>query len=67
MDDMDFAQELTGTLTDIARSQHTQRPKPPGRNDCADCGDEIPKERRQANPNAQRCADCQTFFERTYA
>lgn len=32
---------------------------------CAECGDEIARERLFANPAATRCADCQQFAERT--
>jgi RNA polymerase-binding protein DksA len=32
---------------------------------CAECGDEIARERLFANPAATRCADCQQYAERT--
>jgi phage/conjugal plasmid C-4 type zinc finger TraR family protein len=31
--------------------------------DCVACGAEIPIERRQANPRARRCLECQAEFE----
>jgi len=31
---------------------------------CADCGAEIPLERRRAVPSAIRCVVCQAYFER---
>ena len=34
---------------------------------CADCGDEIPFARLQANPLATRCVGCQSAFERSHA
>lgn len=34
-----------------------------GREDCEDCGDEIPEPRLQAVPGATRCTDCQIVFE----
>ena len=36
----------------------------PGADDCEDCGDEIPVQRRAAMPSARRCADCETRRER---
>jgi len=34
---------------------------------CADCGEEIPFKRLQANPLALRCIACQSGFERSHA
>ena len=34
---------------------------------CADCGEDIPFIRLQANPMAFRCTGCQSAFERTHA
>jgi len=31
---------------------------------CADCGDDITEDRREAVPGCTRCADCQTVVER---
>jgi phage/conjugal plasmid C-4 type zinc finger TraR family protein len=36
----------------------------PGSEDCEDCGEEIPKQRRDAMPSARRCADCESRRER---
>ena len=33
---------------------------------CADCGEEIPFKRLQANPLALRCIGCQSAFERSH-
>ena len=32
--------------------------------DCLDCGDPITKKRLKANPQATRCVECQTEYER---
>ena len=32
---------------------------------CADCGEPIPAKRLKANPQATRCVECQTEYERT--
>jgi phage/conjugal plasmid C-4 type zinc finger TraR family protein len=32
--------------------------------ECADCGEDIPDERREAVAGCTRCVDCQTKFER---
>jgi len=37
----------------------------PGADVCADCGEPIPAERREALPSAVRCVDCQEYNERT--
>jgi phage/conjugal plasmid C-4 type zinc finger TraR family protein len=37
-----------------------------GRNDCKDCGSDIPPERRSAAPFAVRCNECQQKFERKW-
>jgi RNA polymerase-binding protein DksA len=34
---------------------------------CVQCGREIRFERLQVNPTAQRCIDCQSVFEKTFA
>ena len=31
--------------------------------DCLDCGNEIPKARREALPGTMLCVECQTIFE----
>ena len=36
----------------------------PGLTHCAECGDRIPKARRQAVPGVQLCVDCQNYAER---
>lgn len=35
-----------------------------GRDDCIDCGAQIPEARRRQVPNATRCAPCQNQTER---
>ncbi|HCY15592.1 MAG TPA: hypothetical protein DHV21_06385 [Curvibacter sp.] len=35
-----------------------------GRDDCEDCGELIPRERRLAAPAAIRCIACQELYER---
>ncbi|WP_431511629.1 TraR/DksA family transcriptional regulator [Variovorax sp. DAIF25] len=36
----------------------------PGRDDCEDCGEDIPPARRVAAPSAIRCVACQALHER---
>lgn len=36
-----------------------------GSDECEDCGEDIPLERRKALPSSFRCIKCQTIFERT--
>lgn len=35
--------------------------------ECIDCGLEIPYERLKAQPTAERCAPCQSMYEKTHA
>jgi DnaK suppressor protein len=35
--------------------------------ECTECGYEIPYERLQAQPTAERCAPCQELYEKTHA
>jgi len=35
----------------------------PGKELCADCGEEIPEPRRRAMPSAIRCIECQAWIE----
>lgn len=35
--------------------------------DCVDCGNEIPYERLEVQPSAERCAPCQEMYEKTHA
>lgn len=35
-----------------------------GMENCIDCADPIPAARRQANPNANRCLECQQYHEK---
>lgn len=65
-DEADAAQKRQAELD--ADSLEAQRRRAaldrPGADLCADCGDEIPPERRSALPSATRCVNCQAFAER---
>lgn len=68
MDAADVAQgeqdaELEGKLN-VAVSAARAALAGPGDEICADCGGEIPRERRIAMPSAIRCVECQAFAER---
>lgn len=66
MDPVDEAQEReAATLAAHIESQvRAAALAAPGSVICADCGTEIPPERRRAMPSAIRCIDCQAWFER---
>jgi RNA polymerase-binding transcription factor DksA len=49
-------------LEGIERSRRLLARK--GNPDCIDCDIPIAKKRRAAVPNAERCAECQTIYER---
>lgn len=68
MDAADVAQgeqdaELEGKLS-VAVSAARAALAGPGDEICADCGGEIPLQRRVAMPSAIRCVECQAFAER---
>ncbi|WP_312388563.1 TraR/DksA C4-type zinc finger protein [Stutzerimonas nitrititolerans] len=44
-----------------------ERLKGDGRPDCLDCGEDIPKERRDAVKNAVRCKECQDDHDKREA
>ncbi|MDT8956638.1 TraR/DksA family transcriptional regulator [Aeromonas caviae] len=46
---------------------HRARPKPRGDGICCDCDEPIPIARLHAEPDAPRCIECQTLFERKEA
>lgn len=47
------------------RKSGGDKPRPySGNGACEDCGEEIPKERREAAPGCTRCVDCQIRAER---
>jgi RNA polymerase-binding transcription factor DksA len=51
------AQQMLSEMHGVAAVR--ERLKGDGRPDCLDCGDDIPKERRDAVSNAVRCKECQ--------
>ncbi|MEW5560238.1 TraR/DksA family transcriptional regulator [Enterobacter asburiae] len=60
---MDHLQELQAEA--LARNTNAARLKPcvAASLFCVDCDRPIPKERRAANPSAQRCIYCQSLLE----
>jgi len=60
----DFAQKI-----ELAEWEHNQakairdEPTRPSAETCADCGDEIPENRRLAEIGCTRCVDCQEQHE----
>ena len=41
-------------------------PTGPSLDECEDCGEEIPENRKIAVPGCSRCIHCQSVFERTH-
>lgn len=64
-DVFDVAQANEERSRDIALSKVVGALKGQGREDCEDCGEDIPDERRKAVPSATRCIGCQQRFERS--
>lgn len=69
-DEADAAQRVENLQRDLAlegmrrtlRHLHSA-----GREDCEDCGFDIPQERREAVPGATRCTPCQTIHDTSHA
>lgn len=51
------AQQMLSEMHGVAAVR--ERLKGDGRPDCLDCGEDIPKERREAVSNAVRCVPCE--------
>jgi phage/conjugal plasmid C-4 type zinc finger TraR family protein len=47
----------------LEQQQRNREPANYTGTDCVDCGDEIPEERRKAQPGCRRCLSCQADFE----
>lgn len=62
----EMAQQLETAQREHAINCARKKVAKHGTSHCIDCGDEIPKARRDAAPNAMRCIDCQSIFERVY-
>jgi RNA polymerase-binding protein DksA len=58
---------VTRDLTEL-RAIHTARTRMENGvyGECAECGYEIPYERLEAQPIAERCAPCQEIYEKTH-
>jgi len=66
VDAADYAQDREGEyLADrLAAQARAAGLGARGTDICADCGEEIPAERRAALPSAVRCINCQAWAER---
>jgi phage/conjugal plasmid C-4 type zinc finger TraR family protein len=63
-DDIDRAQHHNELHQNLAlKAWRDQQQRRPGRSHCIDCEEQIPVRRREANPRAVRCIDCQRAFE----
>jgi phage/conjugal plasmid C-4 type zinc finger TraR family protein len=66
LDQIDRAQELDQIHTDAALAAHQRHHRParaPLSNFCRCCGEEIPRARREAVPDARTCITCQSEIE----
>ncbi|MGK2740552.1 TraR/DksA C4-type zinc finger protein [Tepidicaulis sp. LMO-SS28] len=66
MDEVDWCQQLEDEERCflIRRHLRASRSSAPAGDECADCGDPIPPERRQAQPGARLCISCQSEREK---
>lgn len=64
MDEIDRAQQQNERATEAAIARAALLPQGQGRDDCEECGNEIPAMRRAAAPAATRCVYCQTAHEK---
>jgi DnaK suppressor protein len=59
---------VTRDLKELRAIQATrQRMEQESYGECIECGYEIPYERLEAQPTAERCAPCQEVYEKTHA
>jgi len=58
------ASDLEAHRRQFALEEVRRRMQGAGRDDCEDCGELIPRERRLAAPAAIRCIACQELYER---
>lgn len=52
--------QIDSTVEDAVERARARLPKGPGREDCEECGEPIPRARREAIPGVQLCVTCQT-------
>lgn len=52
--------QIEDTVTDGVLTARSRLPTGPGREDCIECGEEIPPARRRALPGVQTCVACQS-------
>ncbi len=67
VDQFDLAQELDAQFRDQALALHRRAARTgtrASRENCIDCGEEIPLARRIAAPGCQRCIACATVEEK---
>lgn len=62
-DELDRAAALADYEREVVVLNHSRRAEEPARDECLDCGCEIPLQRRLAHPRACRCIHCQTSYE----
>ena len=60
----DLAAEAEQRFLEGVLERQAHRPRGVCASHCLECGDEIPRARRDAVPDAARCVDCQAFAER---
>lgn len=56
--------QIQDTVTDAVQSARARLPRGEGAQDCVECGEEIPKARREALPGAATCVACQAGRDR---
>ena len=59
--------QIDATVTDAIERARARLAHGPGLTHCAECGDEIPPERRQAVPGVRLCLACQSASDEAAA
>jgi phage/conjugal plasmid C-4 type zinc finger TraR family protein len=59
--------QIDASVEDAVARARRALPKGEGITHCEDCGEEIPKARREAVPGVRRCVACQSEADRQYA
>lgn len=53
-------EQIDDTVSDAVKSARARLPLGKGASSCVDCGEEIPKARREALPGSRTCIACQS-------
>ena len=59
--------QIDASVEDAVNRARSKLPSGPGRRDCEECGNAIPRARREAMPGVRLCVTCQETMDREQA